>query len=192
MEESRKNRLKPTERVVLGIDPGTSVMGYGVILIEGSKLTMSGVGDLKMKNSTDMTIRLKEIFDKVLELVDTYHPDEMAIEAQFFGKNVQSMLKLGRAQGVCIGAALHREVAIAEYAPRKIKQSLTGNGNASKQQVAAMVSTLVNVGEQKLSLDAYDALAVAICHHFQDGGSNQKGKYSGWGSFLTQNPDRAL
>ncbi len=167
-------------------------MGYGVILIEGSKLSLVTVGDLKMKRSADMTIRLKEIFDQVLALVDTYHPDEMAIEAQFFGKNVQSMLKLGRAQGVCIGAALHREVAVMEYAPRKIKQSLTGNGNASKEQVAAMVNTLVSIGKQKLSLDAYDALAVAICHHFQNGNTGKKSKYTGWESFLSQNPDRTL
>jgi len=102
------------------------------------------------------------------------------------------MLKLGRAQGVCIGAALHREVAVMEYAPRKIKQSLTGNGNASKEQVAAMVNTLVSIGKQKLSLDAYDALAVAICHHFQNGNTGQKSKYTGWESFLSQNPDRTL
>lgn len=166
-------------------------MGYGAILIEGSKLSLLGVGDLRMKRGTDMTLRLKEIFDTTLRLIDEFHPDDMAIEAQFFGKNVQSMLKLGRAQGVAIGAALHREVVVMEYAPRKIKKSLTGNGNASKEQVAAMVGTLLN-SSQKLSLDATDALAVAVCHHFQDGALGQKGKYSGWESFLNKNPDRAL
>ncbi len=193
VEESRKNRRKPTERVVLGIDPGTTVMGFGAIRIEGNTLSLLGVGELRMKKGSDMTLRLKEIFDRTLELIDTYHPDDMAIEAQFFGKNVQSMLKLGRAQGVCIGAALHRDLAVMEYAPRKIKQSVTGNGNASKEQVAAMVRTLVNLGTQKVTLDATDALAVAICHNFQSSGvSTQKGQYSGWEAYLNKNPDRAL
>lgn len=192
MKEVRKNRRKPKEMVVLGIDPGTTVMGYGVIKIEGNALSLLAVGELKMKKGSDMTLRLKEIFETTLALIDEHNPDEFAIEAQFFGKNVQSMLKLGRAQGVSIGAALHREVAVMEYAPRKIKQSLTGNGNASKEQVAAMVNTLFPAGIGKVSSDASDALAVAICHHFQQGSIKTKGSYSGWEAFLSKNPDRAL
>lgn len=192
MQEPGKNRTKPSERVILGIDPGTSVMGYGVIHVEGNKLKLLGIGELKMKRGKDMTLRLKEIFDTTLDLIERYAPDEMAIEAQFFGKNVQSMLKLGRAQGVAIGAALHREVAVQEYAPRKIKQSITGNGNASKEQVAAMVGNLFPKGIGTVTTDATDALAVAVCHHFQNGAVKSKGAYSGWESFLAKNPDRAL
>lgn len=145
-----------------------------------------------MVKGIDLTLRLKEIFDKTLDLIDTHNPDELAIEAQFFGKNVQSMLKLGRAQGVAIGAALHREVAVMEYAPRKIKQSLTGNGNASKEQVSAMVRNLLNRMDMELSTDATDALAVAICHHFQSNVSTPAKSYSGWASFIAKNPGRAL
>ena len=192
MGEPRKNRRKPSEKVVLGIDPGTNVMGYGIICVRGKQLDLVTVGELKMKRGVDLTLRLKEIFEKTLELIDTYHPDELAIEAQFFGKNVQSMLKLGRAQGVAIGAALHREVAVVEYAPRKIKQSITGNGNASKEQVSAMVRNLLNNVDTELSTDATDALAVAICHHFQSGVSAPSKSYSGWESFIAKNPDRTL
>lgn len=189
---SGKNRAKPKERVILGIDPGTTVMGYAAILAVGQRISLLDVGDLRLKPGTDLTLRLKQIFDHVLSLVDQHHPDDLAIEAQFFGKNVQSMLKLGRAQGVAIGAALHREVAVVEYAPRKIKQSLTGNGNATKEQVAAMIFNLLPIQDMKLSTDATDALGVAICHHFQGTSSKKTGSYSGWESFLNKNPDRTL
>lgn len=167
-------------------------MGYGIILIEGKAIQLVKAGELKLKKGTDLTLRLKTIFDTTLGLIDEFNPDELAIEAQFFGKNVQSMLKLGRAQGVAIGAALHREVAVMEYSPRKIKQSITGNGNASKEQVAAMVRNLLDIKELQNTTDATDALAVAICHHFQSGAISTSGNYSGWESFLSKNPDRAL
>jgi crossover junction endodeoxyribonuclease RuvC len=192
VQEERKNRRKVKEKVVLGIDPGTNVMGFGVIRVVGNDMDVLGVGELKMKKGTDLTLRLKEIFDTTLQLIDTHHPDELAIEAQFFGKNVQSMLKLGRAQGVAIGAALHREVAVMEYAPRKIKQSITGNGNASKDQVAAMVRSMLKLDTTITSTDATDALAVAICHHFQGKVANTKGSYSNWESFIAKNPNRQL
>jgi crossover junction endodeoxyribonuclease RuvC len=133
-------------------------------------------------------LRLKKIFERVLSLVDEYHPDEVALEAPFYGKNVQSMLKLGRAQGVAMSAALYREIPIIEYAPKKVKQSVTGNGNASKEQVAKMLMTLLSIKEMPKLLDATDALAVALCHHFQKGGTAKSSK--SWNSFLKDNPDR--
>ena len=167
-------------------------MGYSAIRISGNSLSLLGIGDLRMKRGKDLTLRLKEIFDTTLGLIERFNPDEMAIEAQFFGKNVQSMLKLGRAQGVAIGAALHREVAVQEYAPRKIKQSITGNGNASKEQVAAMLVNLFSEPFAEASTDATDALAVAVCHHFQSGSIQSQKRYSGWESFISKNPDRTL
>lgn len=133
-------------------------------------------------------LKLKKIFERVLGLVDEYHPDEVALEAPFFGKNIQSMLKLGRAQGVAMAAALYREVPITEYAPKKVKQSVTGNGNASKEQVARMLMQIFSIKELPKLLDATDALAVAVCHHYQNGSTKSKTK--SWESFLTENPKR--
>jgi crossover junction endodeoxyribonuclease RuvC len=183
-----------SERIILGIDPGTNIMGYGIISVTGNALSLVAIGVLKLDKVDDHSLRLKKIFEKVLGLIEQFHPDELAIEAPFFGKNVQSMLKLGRAQGVAMAAALARELAITEYSPRKIKQSITGNGNASKEQVAAMLQRMLTIRETPEYLDATDGLAVAVCHHFQQGigstGNTKTRKVTGWKGFLSANPDR--
>lgn len=180
------------ERIILGIDPGTAVMGYGLIKEVGSKLELISLGVIKMSNLDDHNLKLQRIFEKTVALIDNYHPDCLAIEAPFYGKNIQVMLKLGRAQGVAIAAALSRNLAICEYAPRKIKQSITGNGNAAKEQVAAMLQTLLNFKETPEFLDATDGLAVAVCHSFQKitTGRGSKISYSGWESFVKDNNQR--
>jgi crossover junction endodeoxyribonuclease RuvC len=176
------------ETIILGLDPGTTVMGYGIICVKGSQLSLLQYGVIHLSKYEGHELKLKKIFDRVLHLIDEYHPDQVALEAPFFGKNVQSMLKLGRAQGVAMSAALFREIPIIEYAPRKIKQSVTGNGNASKEQVAKMLMTLLKIKELPKLLDATDALAVALCHHFQK--SDAKKKPDSWNAFLNQNPGR--
>jgi len=176
------------EKIILGLDPGTSVMGYGIIEIRKPKINLVQFGVIHLSKYESHELRLKKIFERVISLIDDYHPDEVALEAPFFGKNVQSMLKLGRAQGVSMAAALSREIPIVEYAPRKIKQSVTGNGNASKEQVAKMLMMLFSIQELPKLLDATDALAVAVCHHFQKGASKSKSK--SWESFLKDNPGR--
>lgn len=177
-----------SEKVILGLDPGTNIMGYGIITIKGSKIALEQFGVIKLGKVDSHELRLKKIFDRVLSLIDEYHPDEVALEAPFFGKNVQSMLKLGRAQGVAMSAALYREVPITEYAPKKVKQSVTGNGNASKEQVAKMLMTILSIKEMPKLLDATDALAVALCHHYQNGVVKPKAK--SWGAFVKDNADR--
>lgn len=154
------------ERVILGIDPGTIVMGYGVLLVLNNKPYLQTMGVLQLNKYEDHYLRLKKIFERVLGLIDQYHPDELAIEAPFFGKNVQSMLKLGRAQGVAMAAAMERDVPIFEYAPLKIKQAITGNGNASKEQVAGVLKSYLRIKEENMlpQLDATDGLAAAVCH----------------------------
>jgi crossover junction endodeoxyribonuclease RuvC len=176
------------EKIILGLDPGTSIMGYGIIEIRKPKISLVQFGVIHLSKFESHELRLKKIFERVISLIDDYHPDEVALEAPFFGKNVQSMLKLGRAQGVAMSAALSREIPIVEYAPRKIKQSVTGNGNASKEQVARMLMTLLNIRELPKLLDATDALAVAMCHHFQKGTSKSKSK--SWEAFVKDNPTR--
>ncbi len=176
------------EKVILGIDPGTTVMGYGLIKVIGSKYQMLQFGVIHLSKYNSHELKLKKIFDRVLSLIDDYMPDEVALEAPFYGKNVQSMLKLGRAQGVAMAAALSREIPITEYAPKKVKQAVTGNGNASKEQVAAMLKTLLKFEETPKLLDATDGLAVAMCHHFQ-GGKAQVGAKS-WKAFIADNPGR--
>lgn len=178
------------EKIILGIDPGTSVMGYGLIKVVGSKLELISMGVIHLKKYDNHALKLKKIFEKVLALIDEYHPDEMAVEAPFFGKNVQSMLKLGRAQGVAMAAALHRDIPTMEYSPKKIKQSITGNGNASKEQVSAMIKNLLKIDIQPKFLDATDGTAAAICHYFQSGTISEKRSYTGWKAFLSDNPDR--
>jgi len=176
------------EKIILGLDPGTSVMGYGLILIRKTKINLLQFGVIHLSRYDSHELRLKKIFERVINLIEEFHPDEVALEAPFFGKNVQSMLKLGRAQGVAMAAALSREVPIVEYAPKKVKQSVTGNGNASKEQVAKMLMTVLTIRELPKLLDATDALAVALCHHFQKGGS--KSKTRSWESFVKENPTR--
>jgi crossover junction endodeoxyribonuclease RuvC len=180
------------ERIILGIDPGTQVMGYGVVKEIGSKTELIAMGIVKIPAGDDHMIKLQRIFEKVVELIAMYHPDTLAIEAPFYGKNIQVMLKLGRAQGVCIAAALSRNIPVNEYAPRKIKQAITGNGNATKEQVAAMLQQLLQFKETPEFLDATDGLAVAVCHSFQKitTGRGSKISYSGWESFAKENKAR--
>lgn len=186
------------EKVILGIDPGTNVMGYGIILIKGGKMSLVEMGILQMQKIDNHGLKLKRIFDFVTELIDKFHPDELAAEAPFFGKNVQSMLKLGRAQGVALAAALNRNLPVFEYAPRTIKQSITGKGSASKEQVAAMMQRILVIPDEKMNvaLDATDGLAAALCHYFQNkpqGMAVKKSSPTGsgaWSSFIKNNPDR--
>ena len=183
------------DKIVLGIDPGTNIMGYGVVGIKGKEHVLISIGIIKLDKLEDHAIKLKHIFERVTGIIDSYKPDELAIEAPFFGKNVQSMLKLGRAQGVAIAAALMREIPIYEYQPRKIKLSVTGSGNATKEQVAAMLQTLLKFEEMPKHLDATDALGAAMCHIFQHsprgfGLKTGKKAGAGWGKFVAENKDR--
>ena len=178
------------DKIILGIDPGTTIMGYGLIHIKGNKMELIQMGVLHLSKLSSHELKLKRIFERTLQLVDEYKPDELAVEAPFFGKNVQSMLKLGRAQGVAMSAALYRDIPIFEYAPKKIKMAITGKGTASKEQVAAMLKSLLNIKEMPKHLDATDGLAAAVCHYFQRNPSGTGKKYTGWGSFLKDNPDK--
>ncbi len=179
------------DKIILGIDPGTTVLGYGIIHIQGKKMSLLNFGIVQLHKLENQPDKLKRIFDRIDGLIQEYKPDELAIEAPFFGKNVQSMLKLGRAQGVAIAAALRMGIPYEEYTPKRIKQSITGSGNASKEQVAAMLQTLLQFEEMPKYLDATDGLAVAVCHHFSKGvGENNKSKVKGWAGFLSQNPER--
>ena len=179
------------EKIILGIDPGTNVMGYGLILCKGSKISIIQFGVIHLNKYKNHEIKLKKIYQRVSEIIVEYVPDEVALEAPFYGKNVQSMLKLGRAQGVAMAAALNREIPISEYAPKKVKQSVTGNGNASKEQVAAMIQNLLKFDDMPKLMDATDALAVAVCHHFSTklGGTGAQPSKS-WKSFIADNPGR--
>ena len=187
---------RPTERIILGIDPGTTVMGFGVILVKENKVFLLAADAIRFPAADDPSLKMRAILQQVLHVIERNHPDELAIEAQFFGKNVQSMLTLGRAQGVAIAAALHRELSVIEYAPKRVKQSITGNGNATKDQVAAMLLSILGVPMLPASTDATDAIAVAICHHFSHGSishpstrSTSRGT-SDWESFVRNNPGR--
>ena len=178
------------EKIILGIDPGTTIMGFGIIQVVKNQMKFVQMNELLLNKYDDHYLKLKLIFERTIELIDTYKPDELAIEAPFFGKNVQSMRKLGRAQGVAMAAGLAREVPITEYEPKKVKMAITGNGNASKEQVAKMLQQLLNFRELPSHLDATDGLAVAVCHFF-NGGKKEKGKsYSSWESFVKQNESR--
>ena len=187
-----------TEKIILGIDPGTMVMGYGLIAQKGKELSIIRMGVLKLNKLENQAMKLKTIFERMLEIVEEYKPDEMAIEAPFFGKNVQSMLKLGRAQGVAMAAALYRDIPIFEYAPRTIKQTITGNGNASKEQVSKMLQAMLKFEEMPKYFDATDALAAAVCHYLDNGKDvnytkpkhSHKSASAQWAQFVQQNPDR--
>ena len=174
---------------ILGIDPGTNILGFAVIEVIGEHVTVLEIGVLKLKDKKDHNEKLREIFLEIQEIIERYLPKDLAIEAPFFGKNVQSMLKLGRAQGVAMAAGMTMGLNITEYSPKKIKQSVTGNGNAAKEQVADMMCRLLNIKPEKLALDATDALSVALCHHYQRG-RIPSSKKSGWKNFLKENPDR--
>ncbi|MFK7750688.1 MAG: crossover junction endodeoxyribonuclease RuvC [Kordia sp.] len=179
-----------TEKIILGIDPGTTIMGFGLIKVVGKKMHFLQLNELQLQKYKDHYLKLKLIFERTVELIDTYNPDEIAIEAPFFGKNVQSMLKLGRAQGVAMAAGLSREIPITEYAPKKIKMAITGNGNASKEQVARMLQSLLNLKTLPKNLDSTDGLAAAVCHFYNSGRVEVGKNYSGWASFVKQNEKR--
>ncbi len=182
-----------TEKVIMGIDPGTNVMGYGIIKCIGQKAEMVAMGVIDMRKEDDPYLRLGHIFERVTGIIDEYLPDEIAIEAPFFGKNVQSMLKLGRAQGVAIAAAIQHSVPIHEYAPMKIKMAITGTGTASKEQVAGMLQRILRLNKDEMPkfMDATDALGAAYCHFMQISSPLSSGKkYSSWKDFVKKNSDR--
>ncbi|MGV7106676.1 crossover junction endodeoxyribonuclease RuvC [Flavobacterium sp. U410] len=178
------------ERIILGIDPGTTIMGFGLIKVVNKKMEFIQLNELQLGKLDDHYVKLKRIFERTIELIETYHPDEIAIEAPFFGKNVQSMLKLGRAQGVAMAAGLSRQIPITEYEPKKIKMAITGNGNASKEQVAKMLQQLLGLKTLPKNLDSTDGLAAAVCHFFNSGKVEIGKSYSGWDAFVKQNEDR--
>jgi crossover junction endodeoxyribonuclease RuvC len=182
------NNSLPKEKIILGLDPGTQVFGYGVLKQEGRKVVAVQMGVVKLDKFRSHEIRLAKIYEKVSQLIEEFTPDEVAIESPFFGKNVQTALKLGRAQGVSMAAAIARQIPIVEYAPKTIKQSVTGNGNASKEQVAAMVIRLLNISQENYLLDATDALAIALTHSNQ--GDKKQDSKGGWDKFLKNNSDR--
>lgn len=181
-----------SEKIILGIDPGTNVMGYGVIEVKSNKINLLQYGVLHISkyDKDDQALRLKKIFDATARIIEEFKPDFVALEAPFYGKNIQSMLKLGRAQGVALAAALQRSIPVIEYSPKKIKQSVTGNGNASKEQVAAMLIRMFELKEVPEKFDATDALAVAVCHHYQNKTVFSKASKAGWAEFLKENPER--
>lgn len=180
------------DRIIIGIDPGTNVMGYGILGVKHHKPSMIAMGVLTLNKFDDHYLRLRRISERVTNLVEQYLPDEMAIEAPFYGKNVQSMLKLGRAQGVAMAAALLRDIPISEYAPLKVKQSITGNGGASKDQVAEMLRRILNIPKESIDphLDATDALAVALCHFYESARPKIPSGCKSWKEFITRNPDK--
>jgi len=181
------------ERIILGIDPGTTIMGFGVIRIVDKEMSFVQLNELQLTKYPDHFVRLRLIFERTIELIETHLPDEIAIEAPFFGRNVQSMLKLGKAQGVAIAAGLSRDIPITEYAPKKIKMAITGNGNASKMQVAKMLQSLLSLKELPKNLDSTDGLAAAVCHYFNSDRAAVGGKtYTGWDAFVKQNEDRIV
>lgn len=184
-------KVRDYERVIIGIDPGTNVMGYGILGINGKKPSVVAMGVVKLSKFESHYLRLKRIYDRVLDLCSQYLPDELAIEAPFFGKNVQSMLKLGRAQGVAMAAALARDIPITEYEPRKIKMAITGNGASSKEQVQEMLRRILSIPRENLlpELDATDALAAALCH-FYESGKPAVAKASSWKDFIAKHPEK--
>jgi crossover junction endodeoxyribonuclease RuvC len=181
---------KQKERIILGIDPGTSITGYGVIKTIGTKPELITIGSIELSKYGDHYLKLKHIFERTIGIIDEYHPDELAIEAPFYGKNVQSMLKLGRAQGAAIAAALTRSLPIFEYAPRKIKMSITGQGAASKEQVASMLGKILKFNISEIKLDATDGLAAALCHFYQTNNPVLEKSFNSWKDFMNKNPKR--
>jgi crossover junction endodeoxyribonuclease RuvC len=179
-------------RIILGIDPGTIVMGYGILVIESNKPRLEAMGVLALNKFDDHYVRLRRIYERIITLIDEYHPDELAIEAPFFGKNVQSMLKLGRAQGAAITAALNRDMPIFEYAPLKIKMAITGNGHAAKEQVAGMLQHILHIPNENMlpQMDATDGLAAAYCHFLQANRPKQEKEYTNWKDFVAKHPGK--
>ena len=183
--------LKPViEKIILGIDPGTNIMGYGVLKVVGTHPSMITMGVIDLRKIKDPYLKLGYIFERVTGIIESFLPDEVAIESPFFGKNVQSMLKLGRAQGIAIAAAIHRDIPIHEYAPLKIKMALTGNGRASKEQVATMLQKILKISSKDMCdfMDATDALAASYCHYLQMGCPEIEKHYTNWKDFINKNP----
>lgn len=183
-------KIREGEKIILGIDPGTTVTGYGLISVIGKTPSLMTLGIIDLRKKTDHFQKIRAVFEQTLALIDQYHPDEFAIEAQFFGKNVQSMLKLGRAQGAAISAALYRDLPVFEYAPRMIKMSITGRGQASKEQVATMLRTILAFRSEKMVLDATDALGAALCHFYQSAKPATGKGVRNWEEFIKKNSDR--
>jgi crossover junction endodeoxyribonuclease RuvC len=181
-----------SEKIILGIDPGTNVLGYGIIRVKGAEIKIEQYGVLRLEKYATQGLKFIKIYERIHGIIDEFMPDEMAMESPFFGKNVQSMLKLGRVQGLLMGIAYSKSIPIAEYEPKKVKQSVTGNGNASKEQVARMVEVIGNIQLDGKLLDATDALGIAICHHFHGNSltATKKGTKKGWGAFVSENPNR--
>ena len=179
-----------TERIILGIDPGTTIMGFGIIRVVNKKMHFVQLNELLLSKYSDHYLKLKLIFERTIDLIDEFNPDEIAIEAPFFGKNVQSMLKLGRAQGVAMAAGLSRQIPITEYLPKKIKMAITGNGNASKEQVAKMLQQLLGIQQLPKNLDSTDGLAAAVCHFYNSSRPEIGKSYTGWDAFVKQNEAR--
>src|SRR5690554_3248081 len=180
------------ERIIMGIDPGTQVMGYGILRVLNNKPSMEAMGVMKLGKYDDHYIKLAKIYSRIIGLIEEYLPDELAIEAPFYGKNVQSMLKLGRAQGVAMAAAISRDIPIFEYAPLKIKMSITGSGRAAKEQVAYMLQKTLHIPDESMmtELDATDGLAAALCHYYQTGVTTGDAKYKSWKDFANRNPEK--
>ena len=181
-----------SSKIILGIDPGTNIMGYGLIISKEKKISLVDFGEINMSKIKDHYLKLDKVYKSVIDIIDTYKPDEIAIEAPFFGKNVQSMLKLGRAQGVAMAAGISRQIPIKEYSPKKIKMAITGNGNSSKEQVAKMLKTMLDIKEMPKNLDSTDGLAAAVCHYFNFGKSSTKKEFSNWSSYISKNPDKLV
>lgn len=177
-----------TEKIIMGVDPGTNLMGYALLRVVGNKAELIVMGVIKLQRYESHYLRLGKIYERITSIIDTYHPDELAIEAPFYGKNVQSMLKLGRAQGVAITAAIMRDIPITEYEPRKIKIAVTGVGSASKEQVAGMMQRLLHIPQEEMDVqfDATDALAAAYCHFVQMGTPTVEHHYSSWKDYVTK------
>ena len=182
--------MNKSSKIILGIDPGTTIMGFGIIEVTNKKMKLIELNELKLTKIKDHYLRLKLIFERTIELIEKFNPDEIAIEAPFFGKNVQSMLKLGRAQGVAMAAGLSRQIPVTEYSPKKIKMAITGNGNASKEQVAKMLQTLLLIKELPKNLDSTDGLAAAVCHFYNSDKLISDKKYSSWNSYIKNNPNK--
>ena len=179
-----------SEKIILGIDPGTTIMGFGIIKVKDRKMSLIEMNELNLKKYKDHYLKLKLVFERTISLIEEFKPDEIAIEAPFFGKNIQSMLKLGRAQGIAMAAGLSREIPITEYSPKKIKMAITGNGNASKEQVAKMLQSLLKINELPKNLDSTDGLAAAVCHFYNSEKVTLGKTYTGWSAFVKQNENR--
>ena len=190
MPPIKKTLSSTPERIIMGIDPGTTIMGYGIVKCAGGKMELQVIGVIDLRKMDDHYLKLQRIFERVDGLINEFHPDELAIEAPFYGKNVQSMLKLGRAQGAAIAAALVHNIPITEYAPRKIKLAITGQGTASKEQVAGILQKLLKIEDTPKYFDATDGLAAAVCHFFQSNHPVSQASFKSWKDFIGKNPAR--